>query len=110
MKWLLAVSAFPIFAFLTLTAPAFAQSSPAFASDAASCAQSAAYLSRVSGFTTASRDQYANALCWLGRRHAYTVLDAVWWFKAPNQAAANLNLISSSFPIAVNGAMTWGPY
>ncbi len=73
----------------------------------ASCATADAFLARTSGLNSLHRSAYSNLICGLVADGVWAKLDIFYVFATQNQAAADLNLISSSFPNSTHGSPAW---
>jgi hypothetical protein len=74
-----------------------------------SCPQARSFYRRLPSSLTTTKPLYDRLICGLARSGTWAKLDALYIFSAETQAIANLNLVSASYPITVNGGMTWGP-
>jgi hypothetical protein len=70
-------------------------------------AHSAAFLARTSGLSNSQKDAYCVLINGLDTDSTFSTIDAFYVFTAPDSTTAGLNLISSSFPITVNGTVTF---
>lgn len=70
------------------------------------CSQATSFIARSDGLNNSA---YTTAICGLVASGTFQKLDALWIFGTNSQTNANLNLVSTSFPITVNGTMIFGP-
>jgi hypothetical protein len=74
-----------------------------------SCSQSAAFLTRTSGFTFLQKVQYDAAICHLVSTGTLQKLDALYRLAAPNQTASLINLAQDKYNITISGGCLYGP-
>ncbi len=78
-----------------------------FTTDAAGGAESAAFLARTSGLDATHTNAYTALIDGLVSDGVWTLLDALYVFATQDSTTAGLNLVSTSFPITVNGSPTF---
>lgn len=74
---------------------------------ASGCAAASAFLARSSGLDALHQVAYINLICGLVADGVWIFLDAVYVLATTNTTTALLNLVSTSFPLTVNGAPTF---
>lgn len=73
----------------------------------AGCSQATTFLARTSGLNTAHQNAYTALICGLVTDGVWTLLDGLYIFATDTQTNAVLSLVSSSFPVTVNGTLTF---
>ena len=70
----------------------------------ASCSQSSAFFARAGSLDTTHHNAYDALICGLVQDTTWATLDVLYIFATATTTVANLNLVSSSFPITAVGA------
>lgn len=72
-----------------------------------SCSQSSTYLARTTGLSGTEQSAYDAMICGMVTDATWSLFDALYVFATNTTTTANLNLVSTSFGLTLNGSVTF---
>jgi hypothetical protein len=80
---------------------------PLAAGSGSGCTQATTFLARTSGLSGTESAAYTNLICTMVSDGSFALLDGLYIFATNSTTTANLNLISTSYALTTNGAVSF---